>query len=225
MRRAELLAALSVIAGAVAMACSMDTTDNGCHMPAPGVIIAAPGIDVQVRDPFGRGQAIGTTVVVRASDNSTRPYTVEDTLHIFSAFNTAGTYQITVDRPYYKEATIAKVVVTPNGCAVNETIAPVTLQLAAGAPPLRALVLLGADFLAQPGATVHLVPHFDADPSVSTDVTWKVNNTALATVDANGVVTAKCSTAGGTVTVTATAVADGVTSASVNLGVAPAVCP
>lgn len=133
---------------------------------------------------------------------------------------------MTVSRPYYLDATIPNVAVTPNGCYMTQTKVPVTLQLAPGVPALRALIIVGADFLDGPGAQVHLVPHFDADPSVSQAVTWQVSDTTLARVDTNGVVTATCARSGGTVKVTATAIADGTTSAFVSLGVAPSSsCP
>ena len=56
-------------------------------------------------------------------------------------------------------------------------------------------------------------------------VTWQVSDATLASIDANGVVTAKCTKDGGTLKVTATAVADGATTAFVNIGVAGASCP
>jgi hypothetical protein len=217
----------AMIAAAVVAACSSDgTTVGGCNMPAPGVIVQVPGIDIQVRDPFGRGQAVGTTVVVRRSDNTTFGSSVHDTLDIYSAFNVAGSFTVTLSRPYYQDATFSNIAVTPNGCVVNTVKVPVTLQLAPGAPALRSLIIIGAEFLAQPGVQAHLVPHFDADPSVSTAVTWQVSDATLATIDTNGVLTAKCSKSGGTVAVTATAVADGSTHASVTISVAPAAsCP
>jgi hypothetical protein len=216
-----------IIAAAAVAACSSDgTTVGACNMPAPGVIVQAPGIDIQVRDPFGRGQAVGTSAVVRRSDNTTVSSIVNDTLNIYSAFNIAGTFSVTLSRPYYQDATLANIAVTPNGCVVNTAKVPVTLQLAPGAPALRSLIIVGAEFLGQLGAQAHLVPHFDADPSVSTAVTWQVSDATLATIDANGVLTAKCSKTGGTVAVTATAVADGSTHASVNISVGPqASCP
>jgi hypothetical protein len=214
----------------VIAACRHDATgnNNDCQPLVAGVIIYPPGVDLQVRDPFGRGQAIGTTAVIRAADGGTDQGLVQDTLDIVGESNRAGTFTATISRPYYRDLTITniKATPTPNGCSVNTAKVPATLQLAPGAPPLRALLLLGADFLYQPGVQVHLVPHFDADPNVSTAVTWQVSDATLATVDANGVVTANCSKAGGTVKVTATAAYDGTTSAFVNIGVAPAAsCP
>jgi hypothetical protein len=225
---------LSIIGGAVA--CSSDNAARPECVHAgvgpgaiPGVVTMAPGLDLQVRDPFGHGQAIGTTAVVSRTDGSVAPANIQDTLNILSAYNVEGTFTVTLTRPYYKDASIADVVVPlaqPGGCSVVTTKVPVTLQLAAGAPPVRAMTILGAEFLDHPGAQATLLPYFDANPDVSTAVTWQLNDGTLASVDANGVVTAKCTKAGGTVKVTATSVVDLSITSFVNLGVAPASsCP
>ena len=227
MGRFVVAAAICVVA--VLVACGGATGENNnndCQPLVFGVIVYPPGIVLQVRDPFGRGQAIGTTAVFRRSGGGTDQGFVQDTLKIVNTSNQTGTFTATVSRPYYRDATVSNIQVVPNGCSVKTAVVPVTLQLAPNAPPLRALVLLGADNLYAPGVQVHLVPHFDANPDVSTAVTWTVSDASLVTVDANGVVTAKCTKDGGTVKVTATAVADGTTSAFVNIGVAgSATCP
>ena len=219
------------IVGVAVVACSADKTSPGpgcLHAgvgpgAVPGVVVQGPGIDLEVRDPFGRGQAIGTSAVVRRTDGSVAPANVQDTLNILSVYDIDGTFSVTLTRPYYKDATISPVVVTftSDGC-LKVTKIPVTLQLAPGAPPLRAITILGADFLDHPGAQAQLAAHFDADPGVSTAVTWQVSDTALATVDANGVVTAKCTKSGGTVKVTVSSVVDPSVTSSVNMSVAPA---
>jgi Bacterial Ig-like domain (group 2) len=194
----------------------------------PGVVIQGPGIDLQVRDPFGRGQAVGTTATVRRTDGTVAPANVQDTLNILAAYDITGTFTVTLNRPYYQDASVSNIVVTPvpNSCAVNKTTVQVTMHLAPGAPPIRALTILGAAFLDHVGAQVQLHTHFDADPSASTAVTWSVNDATLASVDATGLVTAQCTKTGGTAKVTAASVADGSVAASVNLGVAPtASCP
>ena len=215
-----------VLGGIAAVAaCSHDGSTETC-MIVNGVVIFRPGIDLLVRDPFGRGQAIGTTATFRRSDGTTDVSRAEDTLHLVSSQNMTGTFTVTLTRPYYRDATITNVKVTPSGCFMNTTTVPVTLTLAPGAPPLRAMIVVGATFLDHPGQQVQLVPHFDADPGVSTAVTWQVNDATLASVDANGLVTAKCTKPGGTVKVTATSVVDPSITSSVNMGVAPSSsCP
>ena len=225
---------LSLFGGAVVACSSADKGQPpGCLRAGvgpgevPGVVVMGPGIDLQVRDPFGRGQAIGTTADVRRTDGAVAPVNIQDTLNILSVYGLEGTFNVTLTRPYYRDTTISSVVVafTQDGC-LNETKLPVTLQLAAGAPSLRAITILGAEFLDHPGAQAQLSAHFDANPGVSTAVTWQVSDTTLATVDANGVVTAKCAKAGGTIKVSASSVVDPSITSSVNLGVAPATsCP
>jgi hypothetical protein len=228
-------AGIVLLVSAAAAACSSDEVMPriGCAGVGPGeipgVVVQGPGIDLQVRDPFGRGQAVGTSATVHRSDGTVVVANVQDTLNILAAYNITGTFTATLTRPYYQDATVTNITVTtiaPNACSVNTAKVPVTLQLAPGAPPLRALTILGAAFLDHAGAQAKLQAHFDADPGVSTAVTWAVNDATLASVDANGVVTAKCTRAGGTATVTATSVVDASITSSVSLGVAPASsCP
>ena len=222
------IACIALGAACVVAACSSDdaVVNGGCQGRLPGVLVQVAGIDLKVRDPFGRGQAVGTTAIVHSGSGIDQQAFVRDTLNIEGAFNEVGTFSVTVTRPFYLDATIANVRVTPNGCVVNTTTVPVALQLAPGAPALRALTIVGATFLDHAGAQATLLPYFDANPDVSTAVTWQVDDATLASVDANGVVTAKCTKSGGTVKVTATAAADGTTSGTASIGVAPAAsCP
>jgi len=230
--RTSIIVAL-LTGSAVTVACSSDRSLPGClHAgvgpgAVPGVVIQGPGIDLQVRDPFGRGQAIGTTAVVRRTDGFVAGVDVQDTLNLLSVYNLEGTFDITLTRPYYLDATLSPVAVslTSDGC-LNVKKIPVTLQLAPGAPALRAITILGADFLDHAGAHAQLEAHFDANPNVSTAVVWQSSDPTLATVDANGLATAKCSKSGGTVTVTVTSAVDPTVTSSVHMGVAPAAtCP
>lgn len=212
------------VIAAITAACSGSGVQprHGCmSMDAPGAIIAVPGIDLQVRDTYGQGEAIGTTAAIKRSSGEMMAPSIMDTVHIYAAFDISGDFSITLSRPYYQDLTIPKVTVTPNGCVVNTTEVPVTLQLAPGAPPLRALAVAGAAYLGEPHAQVQLVAHFDADPGVSRAVTWVVSDTNLATVDANGLVTARCPRAGGTVKVTATSVATPAVSGDASMSVGP----
>ena len=103
-----------------------DNTNNECQPKVWGLIIYPNGVDLQVRDPFGRGQAIGTTVVIRASDGSTEQGRVQDTLHIVGEYNRAGTFTATISRPYYRSRTISNIhaAPTPDGCSVNTAEVP-----------------------------------------------------------------------------------------------------
>ena len=235
----KLFAGVFVIVGGALVACSADkasplpTPGGGClHAgvgpgAVPGVVIQGPGIDLQVRDPFGRGQAIGTSAVVRRTDGTLGGAEVEDTLNILSVYDIEGTFSATLTRPYYNDVTISNIPVsfTSDGC-LPVTKVPVTLQLAPGAPALRAVTILGGQFLDHPGAAAHLVPYFDANPGVSTAVTWQVSDTTLATIDASSILTAKCTKSGGAVKVTVSSVADPSVTSSLEISVAPATsCP
>lgn len=207
-------------------ACTHDgRMPNGCGMPMidPGFIISI-ALDLQIRDSYGRGQAIGTTVVIRGPSGSQTQVGSNDTLNIYDASNTSGLYSVIFSRPYYQDLTIDNIVVTGNEqCGtVNTAKVPVVLHLAPGAPPLRSLILLGGQLLDHPGAQAQLIPYFDADPGVSTALKWSVSDTTIATVDANGLVTAKCVKDGGTVKVTATSLFDSTKSGTAAIGVTPA---
>ena len=211
-----------VIAVVVAAACRSDLTPapGGCEtMGPPGVLAAVPGIDLQVKDQYGQGEALGTTADL-AGFTGTQSY-AQDTLHLYMAYDMTGTFAVTLHRQYYQDLTVPQVTVVQDGCLVATTHVPVTLQLAPGAPPLRALNIQGATYLGDPRAQAQLIAHFDADPSVSRAVTWESSDTTLATVDANGLVIAKCPNAGGTVKITATTVATPQLSAQVAMSVAP----
>jgi Big-like domain-containing protein len=222
-------AVVGLVLAATIAACSgadMQPPDACETMLAPGTLVAAPGIDLQVRDQYGQAQAIGTSAVVKRSTGEVEQVSIADTLHIRSAYNVTGDFSVALSRPYYQDLTIAKVSVLPNGCIVNTTEVPVALQLAPGAPPLRALAVAGATYLYSPGAQAQLGAHFDADPGVSRAATWTVNDPTLATIDANGLLTAKCPNAGGTVKVTATSVATPHVSGDASMSVAPQTsCP
>jgi hypothetical protein len=214
-------AAAGIGTALIVAACSGGGPPGCASLGPPGTLALVPGIDLQVRDPYGQGQAIGTTAVVTGGSRETLPPRVADTLNIYAAYDVTGTFTVTLSRPYYQDRTIANVTVVPDGCLVKTTAVPVTLQLVPGAPPLRALAVAGGAYLGDPRAQAHLIAHFDADPGVSRAVTWQVNDTTLATIDVNGVATAKCPNPGGTLTVTATSVADPTISGSVSMSVAP----
>ena len=226
---------LKFVAGAVVIAASVAAcsgTDmqppTGCEtMAFPGVLVAVPGIDLQVRDTYGQGEAIGTTATVTRAGSEPMQVNIADTLHIYSAYDVTGDFSVQLSRPYYQSVTIAKVTVTPDGCLVNTTAVPVTMQLVSGAPPLRAVAVAGATYLGEARAQAHLVAQFDADPNVSRAVTWQVNDTTLVTIDGSGTLTAKCPNPGGTAWATATSVVNpSVSGRSPSMSVAPfTTCP
>ena len=220
------LAAASVFVTVALVACSRDGTPPSCFdLSAPGVVIYDPPIDVLVRDAAGQGEALGTTVVVYSGVDSTMA-TGTDTLRVTAGYSMAGTYGVRVRRRFYRDTAIAGVTVLADRCTLRTTELPVTLQLSAGAPPLRAVAILGTDFLATPGSQLHLQARLDANAGIPRTVVWSLSDTILARIDATGVVTARCSLAGGNETVTALATADTTVRAAAQFSVAKQVsCP
>jgi len=203
------VAVLSVAVGVLVMtaACGGDDRDP-CLPSAPGVVVYRSGIDLVVRDASGRGEAIGDTSITYRGADSTIAIG-SDTLHLPAGFVIPGTYSVRVKRSYYKDAVMPNVTVAADRCGgpVTQQV-PVTLQLVPGAPPLRSVAVLGDGFLPSPGATSQLVARFDADPSVPTTVSWRLSDSSVATIDASGLLTAKCTTKILADTVTAVATAD-----------------
>ena len=220
MTRTATVVALIAVACSVA-ACGRDNPKvASCFdLSAPGTIVYVPGIDLTVRDAQGHGDALGATFVVyRGADSLTA--VGRDSLHQQIGFGESGTFSVRVSKPYYRDLVVPNVAVRQGQCAVATTELAVTLQLAPNAPAIRSVGITGTDFLYAPGVQLTLGTVVDADPGVATNVTWILSDTTLASVTPNGVVTAKCSTAGGTDSVTAIAVADTSVRGSAVFGVA-----
>jgi hypothetical protein len=224
---AAIIVTTSIVVAGALVACSSDKHEGAtCYSPLiNGVIAYSPGIDLLVRDASGRGQALGATVVVyRGADSITATGT--DTLHIRAGFIDPGTFEVRVHRAFYQDAVLPSVAVMPGQCNIVVTTVPVTLDLAPGAPSIRSITVFGAEFLYAPGVQRQLSARFDADASVPTTVNWRLSDTTIARIDATGLVTAKCTTAGGADTVTATATVDTTMKAKAVFSVARvAACP
>ena len=215
MHRTIVRAATALCVAAIALAaCDRDPQrSDGCiDLTMPGVVTPGQGLDVAIRDTLGRGQALGATVVVRATSGALDSVVSagSDTVHVPAGFAAAGKYVVTAHKPFYHDATVGSVTVNAGECAgVITTNVPVTLRLVAGAPPVRSVGFLGgAVFLVLPTDTAKLTAVVDADPGLTTAVRWRSADTTLATVSARGTVSARCTTLGGTDTVTAASVAD-----------------
>ena len=195
------------LAGAL-VACRHDEPGASCYGPLiNGVVAYSPGIDLLVRDVHGRGVAYGTRVSVYSGTDSMTT-TGTDTLHIRAGFLFAGNFKVRVQRPFYQEVVLPNVTVVAGECNVVVTSVPVTLALSPGAPAIRSLAVFGADFLYAPGVQRQLTARFDADANVPTIVNWRLSDTTVARIDATGLVTSKCTLAGGVYTVTAVATVD-----------------
>jgi hypothetical protein len=185
---------ISLGALGIMVACDSDDPTDPCRTQVPGLLIYVPGIDMLVRDANGQGQALGDTAITYRGTDSliTTGY---DTLHLDAGFGAPGTYAVRLKRKFYRETVIPGVVVQSGMCGgpVTTTL-PVTLQLAPGAPALRSIAVFGANFLYAPGVQSQAVARFDANPTVPRTVTWRLSDTSVARIDANGLITAKCTT-------------------------------
>jgi hypothetical protein len=220
------IAAASIVAACALAACSHDSEGSSCFSTmVHGVVIYQPSIDLLVRDANGRGEAFGTKATVyRGSDSVVT--TGIDTLHLRAGYTDAGSFKVRVSRPFYQDVVLPSVAVLPGQCNVLVTTVPVTLSLAPGAPAIRALAIFGTDFLYTPGVQLQLVARLDADPGIPTTVNWRVADTVLARIDANGLLTAKCTLVGGADSVTAISTADTTVRAKAIFGVAKqTACP
>jgi hypothetical protein len=219
---------LSLVTVGIAAACHSDATEPDPCLPIiNGLTIYNPGIDLLVRDANGFAQAIGDTAITYRGPDSVITTTI-DTLHLQAGFGAPGTYAVRLKRKFYRETVIPGVVVQSGICGgpVTTTV-PVTLQLAPGAPSIRAIQVFGAGFLYAPGVQSQAVARFDADPSVPRTVVWRLSDTSVARIDANGLITAKCTIRLNVKdTVTALAMVDTIARGTAVFGVAQqGICP
>jgi hypothetical protein len=226
-RSTIIVGGLVAITAALLAACGGGADTSCVNVFVPGTIVGVPSINVSLTNTFGTGVAFGTTVTATTGTDSL-PGRAIDTLHIDLGTNRSGTFTVHISRPFYRDTSIANVQVVPGrDCgSVVTTHLPVTLPLAPGAPAVRAVDVIGTQFLGTPGSSVRLTAHFDADPTASRAVLWRVSDTTLASVDSTGLVTAKCTTHGGTDTVTAISRTDTLRRGSALVGIGMAAsCP
>jgi hypothetical protein len=221
-----------VVAAAGWAACGSDKpTTVGVHcgdITVPGILASPPGLQLTIRNAAGQAEAAGASVSVLNVDKTPIGTYGPDSLTLTVYDIGAGTYSVRISKPFYRDTTIANLVVHQGECAevVQTTKASVVLELAPGAPQVRSVAIYGAMFLATPGIQTRMVALVDADASFSHAVTWRVSDTTMARVDQTGLVTSKCSTRGGTDTLTAISVADPSVVGRATFGVgAQASCP
>jgi hypothetical protein len=224
----RLKALLIVLAGASgASACGVfGPRGDGCPFIAYDV---PPSINVVIRDQAGNPAALGAVVAFGGGGVQVLDSTTSDTLTVTGGrYNTA--YGILVSRPFYTAATFNNVSAPGkfDDCGRPENLPPpltlnATLNLLPTAPLIRSLYLLtstGSNVLDRDGNdSVKIVPRFDANYTVSHAVIWRVSgDTAAVSFDpSTGVATFRCQPKSGSVTVTATAVADTFITASLGL--------
>ncbi|MFL5609037.1 MAG: Ig-like domain-containing protein [Gemmatimonadaceae bacterium] len=220
---------LSVSALGIMAACGGDgaTEPDPCMPIINGLVAYNPGIELLVRDASGQGQAIGDTAVAYRGTDSVIT-TGYDTLRVLAGFGAPGTYAVRLKRKFYRQTVIPGIEVKTGICGGPVlTTVPVTLQVEPGAPALRSITLFGAYFLYAPGVQEQVVARFDADPTVPRTVAWRLSDTSVARIDANGLITARCTTKSNVKdTVTALATVDTMARATAVFSVAPqASCP
>src|SRR6185503_9143892 len=203
---------IGVAVFAVALAaCSNDNSQPGVGCGGfivPGTVVLRPGVELTIRNAQGQAAASGDSAFVVRGSASNQGGQVRDSLTL-DLYTGTGTFDILLRRPFYRDTTLRNVVVQAGDCGtVLTTSLAVTLQPVAGAPPVRSVAVFGADFLPNAGAQARLVAVVDADAGVSHAVTWRSNDTTLARIDQTGLVTAQCTTRGGTDSVTAKSVVD-----------------
>jgi hypothetical protein len=196
MSRSSLLLATCILSLAtlgIAAACDSNPTDPDPCLPiVNGSLAYLPGIDLVVRDANGNAQALGDTAITYRGTDSliSRGF---DTLHVQAGFGAPGTYAVRLKRKFYRETVIPGIVVKAGLCGGPVTTSlPVTIELAPGAPPIRAIQVFGASFLYAPGVQSQAVARFDADPAVPRTVAWRLSDTSAARIDVSGLITAKC---------------------------------
>lgn len=171
-----------------------------------------PSVIAEVRDTSARRAAHGATMIIRdgAFADTAGPVSV-DGLVLGAGNRRAGTYTVTISKPYYRDAVITSVNVPAGECgALRPVTVYATLALQPGAPPVRSVTVLssGTIGLGLPNLTVPLRVHVDAAAGVDTAVAWTSSDTTIATVSPSGVVTSRCVRAAGGTWITATSVAD-----------------
>lgn len=219
-RVAFLFMTVAAIAAGI-LACGSDSNDPGVIL-TPGVATLPPGIQISVRNDQGIAIAQGTSaVVVGLSDSTSRSFVADSlTIRIYVG---PGTYTVRLSKPLYRDTTLTNIVVQgADFGSLQTTDLSVTLHAAPSTSVVRSVAIFGEAFLDRPGAEAHLSAVVDAPPGMQRAVRWSVDDTSLATIARNGVIAARCSARGGTVTTTARSVADDAVFSTVRIAVAPA---
>jgi hypothetical protein len=192
-------------------------------------------VEVTIRDPSGRPQALGATVTLQDGTyqevHQLRPGDWGDSLTVEAAEERGGrTYDIQVTKPYYNDVSIRGVRAPGGGCVTGHESSPthitvpVVLSLVANAPAVRSVFLMPPHVLLDRPpyqSSFKFTTFVDANPGTSHGVTWKLTgDTASVAFDAvSGALTYRCLPKSGSLTITATSVADPTLSANGDVAV------
>jgi hypothetical protein len=219
-----------VVAVAAAGAAACDHTPavgfQCADVTVPGTVVQQPGIQSTLRNRDGLAVASGVSVTAVNGNATSVSGFIEDSLTAV-VFVGIGTYTLRISKPFYRDTMVSNVVVLAGACnGVQPVKLSLVLGLAPNAPRVRSVAVFGTTFLATPGAQTKMVAIVDADAGMSRAVNWRLSDTTLARIDPTGLVAAKCSTRGGTDTVTAVSAADATVSGKTTFGVGvSASCP
>ncbi len=102
----------------------------------------------EIRDPAGRPAAIGATMILREGTyaDTVGPADVFDELRKAAGNRRPGRYSVVVRKPGYDRIVLQGVVAQGGPCGVvTPTVVQVKLELTAGAPRVRSIVVLQGD--------------------------------------------------------------------------------
>jgi hypothetical protein len=152
-------------------------------------------IDARIHDDLGRPTAIGAIVTIRKRGYELSVEGFGDSVRVSlnDGRNESGTFEVLVRKPWHQDVRLARVEVPGDACGVKQPKrVDVTLPRLPNAPAVRQVVLPPGGVGLNCGFSVSLLAHVEADDTVSKAVTWVSGDTLVATVSADGRVTASC---------------------------------
>jgi hypothetical protein len=172
-----------------------------------------PSVLVEVRDPYGRPAAFGTTIVIQDGTFIDSVSGINgDSLHVGAGNRRPGTYEVRLYKPGYERVVLHDVKAPGDTLcryALPSDIRKVRLELRPGGPKVRSVVILSSNMsFGLPDLTAQLQAMVDADPGVSTAVTWSSSDTTVATITPTGLLRSRCRRTPGETMITAASVVD-----------------
>lgn len=220
------LSVAALLAGTVALSsCDNPFAFTGCA----GVGYWA--VTITVQDQAGASQALGATVTLYDGAYTEIDSASDNPLTVYAAEERGGrTYDIKVSKPYYQDTWVRGVRAPGGGCVTGHersptsVTVPVRLSLVPNAPAVRSIHLVPRHILLDRPpytSTAAFTPYVDATVGVSQAVSWRIRgDTASVLFDpVTGRLYYRCLATSGSLTMTATAVADPTVSDTVNVAV------
>jgi hypothetical protein len=183
-----------------------------------------PAFDVTVRDQAGAPQALGAVVTFTWASNRYQYSTLDDSVNV-RAGGPGTAYEIQVSKRYYNDASAHNVYTPDLGCGRAGAVVtvPIVLSLVPGSPAVRSLYVLPQRRTLDRGGDgkYAFASVVDANVGTSHAVRWSLTgDTASVALDAaTGILTYRCLSKSGYLTLTATSVADSTIFASAAVAV------